>query len=84
MTDSRGYSSRIVETNKYAPTSSPGVMLGRMCIAQEIPVSDVANFFGVSRMTIYKWFKGQEIPRKKHVEKITDVLKKLKDKAHLD
>lgn len=83
MTDSRGYSSRIIETNKSASTSSPGVVLGRMCIAQEIPVSDVANFFGVSRMTIYKWFKGQEIPRKKHVEKIEDVIKKLKSKVHL-
>ena len=78
MTDSRGYSSRIVETNKYAPTSSPGVMLGRMCIAQEIPVSDVANFFGVSRMTIYKWFKGLEIPRQKQIARIEEVLAKAK------
>lgn len=84
MTDLRGYSSRIIEINKHADTSSPGVLLGRVCISQEIPVSDVAEFFGVSRMTIYKWFKGQEIPRKKHTEKIEDVLKKFKNKVCLD
>lgn len=84
MTDSRGYSSRIIETNKHASVTHPGVMLGRVCISQEIPVSDVAEFFDVSRMTVYKWFKGQEMPRKKQIEKIEDVLKKLKSKAHLD
>lgn len=84
MVDSRGYSARIIRANKEADADRPGVMLGRMCIAQEIPVSDVAQFFDVSRMTIYKWFKGVEQPRKKQIEKIEDVLKKLKNKSHLD
>lgn len=84
MKDSRGYSSRIARANKEADSTSPGVVLGRYCIAQEIPVSDVAQFFEVSRMTIYKWFKGTEMPRKKQIEKIEDVLKKLKNKAFLD
>lgn len=83
MTDSRGYSSRIIETNRNASTTHPGVMLGRVCISQEIPVSDVAEFFDVSRMTVYKWFKGEEMPRKKHIEKIESVIKKLKSKVHL-
>jgi transcriptional regulator with XRE-family HTH domain len=84
MADSRGYTARLIQANREADTASPGVMLGRVCIAQEIPVSDVAQFFGVSRMTIYKWFRGQENPRKKHIEKIEDVIQKLKNKAHLD
>ena len=84
MADSRGYSSRIIETNKHASKAHPGVMLGRVCISQEIPVLDVAEFFDVSRMTIYKWFKGEEMPRKKQIEKIEDVLKKLKSKVNLD
>ena len=78
MADSRGYSSRIVKANKEANTTHPGVELGRLCISQEIPVSSVAEFFGVSRMTIYKWFKGTENPRKKQLEKIEDVLMRLK------
>lgn len=84
MADSRGYTARLTKANREADTASPGVMLGRVCIAQEIPVSDVAQFFGVSRMTIYKWFRGQENPRKRHIEKIEDVIQKLKSKTHLD
>ena len=76
--DSRGYSSRIIKANKEASISNPGVLLGRMCIAKEIPVSDVSEFFGVSRMTIYKWFKGLEIPRRKQIERIEEVLAKAK------
>lgn len=81
MTDFRGYSSRIIRTNKDADATHPGVLLGRLCIAQEIPVSDVAQFFDVSRMTIYKWFKGQEMPRKRQIEKIEEILAKLKNKV---
>lgn len=84
MTDSRGYTARLIRANREADTASPGVMLGRVCIEQEIPVSDVAQFFGVSRMTIYKWFRGQENPRKRHVEKIEDVLHQFKNKVRLD
>ena len=84
MGDFRGYSARIIRANKEADTASPGVMLGRLCISQEIPVSDVAQFFEVSRMTIYKWFKGIEMPRQKQIEKIEDALKKFKNKSRLD
>jgi transcriptional regulator with XRE-family HTH domain len=84
MSETRGYSFRLIETNKRAIATHPGVMLGRLCIAQDIPVSDAAQFFGVSRMTVYKWFKGQEMPRKKQIEKIEEVIAKLKTKVHLD
>jgi len=84
MSETRGYSFKLVEVNKHAPTTHPGVLLGRLCIAQDIPVADVAQFFDVSRMTIYKWFKGQEMPRKRHTEKIEEVVATLKNKVHLD
>lgn len=84
MTESRGYSSRLIEHNKNAPQDHPGVMLGRLCIAQDISVTDAAQFFGVSRMTIYKWFRGEALPRKKYVENIEGVIAKLKSKVHLD
>jgi|APGre2960657423_1045063.scaffolds.fasta_scaffold08437_4 hypothetical protein len=76
--DNRGYASRIVKANLKASTDSPGVMLGRFCIFKEIPVYDVAEFFNVSRMTIYKWFAGEWIPRKAHAAKIQDTLTKAK------
>ena len=83
MAETRGYSSRLIQANKDAAEDHPGVMLGRLCITQDIPVADVAQFFKVSRMTIYKWFKGTEMPRKRHVEKIEEVVATLKNNANL-
>lgn len=74
--DSRGYSSKIVKANLEASEESPGVKLGRFCISNEVPVKDTAAFFGVSRMTVYKWFTGQWIPRQKQADKIAEVLDK--------
>lgn len=75
--DNRGYASRIVKANLNADSSSPGVLLGRYCIEKEVPVVEVAQFFKVSRMTIYKWFTGDWIPRHRHSLKINEVLEKL-------
>ena len=74
MMDTRGYTLRIVRANKVANARSPGVKLGRFCIEKDIPVREVAEYFGVSRMTIYKWFIGERIPRKIHTEKISDIV----------
>ena len=75
--DDRGYSLRVVRANEQADPSSIGVLLGRVCIKKEIPVMEVAEFFGVSRMTIYSWFSGTGIPRKRNEQKIQTVLEKL-------
>jgi transposase-like protein len=75
--DNRGYASRIIRANLDADVKSPGVKLGRFCIKQEYPVREVAEYFGVSRMTIYKWFTGEWIPRKGHEAKIDEMLKRV-------
>lgn len=77
--DNRGYASRIVRANQEADAESLGVKLGRFCISREYSVRDVAEYFGVSRMTIYKWFTGEWIPRKSHEAKIHEVLSKVSD-----
>jgi len=55
-----------------------GVQLGRVCLNKDIPVSDVASFFGVSRMTVYSWFRGKSIVSGKHAEKMQKLVDKLK------
>lgn len=77
--DDRGYSLRVVRANEQADPSNIGVLLGQLCIKKEIPVSQVAQYFGVSRMTIYTWFCGQGRPRKQMEEKIRAVIQKLGD-----
>lgn len=75
---SYGYSSMLIERNKKADRRHLGVAIGRLCIAQSIPVSDVADTLGVSRMTIYNWFMGLHEPQAAYVPALTEYLKKLK------
>ena len=72
--DYRGYSRRIIEANAEANKDSLGVRLGRYCISRDISASDMADYFRVSKMTIYKWFVGKSEPRKIYEEKIKDML----------
>lgn len=60
---SYGYSLRLVRLNREADPSNLGVQLGRLCIEHDIPVSEVARRFGVSRVTVYNWFCGATSPR---------------------
>lgn len=73
---SYGYSQSLAYANKKASAKSPGVALGRVCIAKGISVMDVAEYFGVSRMTIYNWFKGDVIPRPATADEIHGYIKK--------
>lgn len=68
----------LVERNKKADRRHLGVALGRKCIALNIPVTDIAEQLGVSRMTIYNWFVGLHEPQENYVSAITEFLKKLK------
>ena len=75
ITDNRGYSKKIILANKEASEKSVGVQLGRYCISRDISVSEIADYFKVTRMTIYGWFDGTWIPVSKHKEKIIEMLK---------
>lgn len=74
ITDNRGYSKKIILANKEASGESLGVQLGRYCISRDIPVAEVADYFEVTRMTIYGWFDGTWIPTSNHKEKINTML----------
>ena len=64
----------MVHANKKASTKSLGVVLGRECIRANVSVSEVAGFFGVTRMTIYNWFKGDSVPYHSYDEAISDYI----------
>jgi hypothetical protein len=74
----KGYSLLMADEIKSADTQLLGVQLGRVCLNKDIPVSDVASFFGVSRMTVYSWFRGKSIVSGKHAEKMKKLVDKLK------
>lgn len=59
---SYGYSLRLIDQNKAADDRRLGVRLGRLCIAHDVPVAVVAARFGVTRQTVYNWFRGNGDP----------------------
>ena len=50
-----------------------------MCVKNDIPVTDVAEFLEVSRMTVYNWFKGSTKVCEPHLQKVEKLVSKLKD-----
>jgi predicted transcriptional regulator len=76
-TNTRGYSPAMVTAVQNATTDSIGVKLGKLCIQKNIPVIDVASFFGVSRQAVYMWFKGQAKPKASYQEKMNKLVAKL-------
>ncbi len=46
-----------------------GVQLAKACVNADLPITEVAKVFGVSRMTLHNWFRGAPI-RDKNTQKI--------------
>ena len=75
-----GYSQSLVAANNQANAKSLGVALGRVCTQKGISVSYVADYFGVSRMTVYNWFKGDSSPNPSMHTRIERYIASLKKK----
>jgi hypothetical protein len=74
----QGYSSVFIKDVSEADKTKIGVQLGLACIKRDIPVTDVSEFFSVSRMTVYSWFRGKTNAPEKHREKIQKLVEKLR------
>jgi hypothetical protein len=74
----KGYSILLANQIKAADPKHLGVQLGRVCIDKDIPVVDVANFFNVSRMTVYSWFRGESPIGSRYSEKMQKLVARLK------
>jgi len=74
----QGYSSVFIKDVSEADRTKIGVQLGLACIKRDIPVTDVSEFFEVSRMTVYSWFRGKTNAPTKHREKMQKLVEKLR------
>lgn len=72
-----GYSLFTAEAIQNADGRLLGVQLGKVCLKRDIPVTDVAEFFSVSRVTVYNWFKGTVVVSGKHAERMKKLIEKL-------
>lgn len=72
-----GYSLLTAKRIREADTRLLGVRLGQLCLERDIPVKDIAEFVGVSRMTVYSWFQGSTSVTPKLTEKVEKLIAKL-------
>lgn len=57
----------LLKTKEYVDSANGhllGVKLGRVCVANQIPVTTIAKRFGVTRQAVYNWFYGFSEPRR--------------------
>ena len=77
MAKGRGYSTLTARYINEANSVMLGVKLGKICVAKNIPVSDVAEYLKVSRMTVYSWFLGRHDVADRHYAKVEELVEKL-------
>jgi len=76
MSDGRkGYSNALVQIVEQSDPESVVTKFAKYCIDRGIPVTEIAKAFGVTRATVYFWFKGECRPREKHIAGMLDVLR---------
>ena len=61
-----GYSQRLVDAIQNDDSKSLDVALGKFVIRNNIPVTEVSQALGVSRMTIYNWVTRETHPSKEN------------------
>jgi len=66
-----GYSVRLAVEIQAGDETHPGVALGQLCVAKDIPVAQVAADLGVSRQAVYLWFTGRAMPLSHALSAIT-------------
>lgn len=76
---SKGYSIQFVNAVNEADSDLLGVKLGLVCVKNDIPVNDVAEYLSVTRMTVYNWFKGTTTIQDPYIKQVEKLVTKLKN-----
>jgi hypothetical protein len=73
---SRSYSDKLIISLKQSDPDNPGIALGLACVNANLPAKYVADALGVTRMTVFSWFRGGPIRFKtlQRVEVFTDLV----------
>ena len=62
-----------------------GVQFGKLCVKANLPPSMIADAMGVSRMSVYNWFRGKVVNQKnvEKVERFMDIIEDNLDRGTL-
>lgn len=63
----RGYDSLFIRKVEDADQKPAVLALAEVCIERSVPVTEVANAFGVTRATIYNWMTGKTAPNPRYL-----------------
>lgn len=77
----RGYDSLFIRKVEEADLTLAVMQLADVCIEKNVPVTEVAELFGVTRATVYNWMTGKTTPNPRYlvmIPKITARLSKRK------
>jgi len=58
---SRSYSVDFIKETEESTSDRTGVRFAKVCIKSNIPALYISAVMGVSRMTIYSWFRGKPL-----------------------
>tara|TARA_R100001510_G_scaffold57687_1_gene66864 strand:+ start:6960 stop:7256 length:297 start_codon:yes stop_codon:yes gene_type:complete len=64
----RPYSDKLLIHLSNADPERVGIQLAKLCIEAKLPATSIANYFGVSRMAVHGWFRGNYIREKKCIK----------------
>jgi len=81
----RPYSTKFLVGLSNADSNRVGIQLAKLCVDANIPANSIANFFGVSRMAVHGWFRGNYIREEKCIKimKFIDYVKRDLDSGDL-
>lgn len=70
----KNYTERFLISLGKANPNNTGVKLAKLCVDAHLPVTHVAKYLHVSRMTVHTWFKGGKI-HKDNITKVKEFIK---------
>ena len=73
----RGYDSLFIRKVEEADQKPAVLALADVCIEKHIPVTEVAELFGVTRATVYNWMTGLTTPHPRYLAMIPKVTARL-------
>lgn len=77
----RGYDSLFIRKVEEADQKPVVLRLAEVCIERNVPVTEVAEAFGVSRATVYNWMVGRTTPHPRHLKLMPRIAARLAKRA---
>ena len=73
----RPYSDKFLLSLESADKDRVGIQLAKICVEAKLPLLYVAKYFGVSRMAVHGWFRGNYIKEQNciKIQKFINLLK---------